>query len=130
MLFVPAKPVPRMPMLPAPERSWALSSLMPSMLLAVPTAAVVVGSAPPPSVMLPPMLLITVPEPSAIAPAPLASRSELRTTFSALVVPTSAEALKTTLLSARKVSDCPPVPVLVRLFCTRRSDVPPVAASV
>ncbi len=73
-------PWPRMEMLPAPERSCALSSCTPTTLVPVPKAAVVAGVAPPPRVMAPPALVMTVPEPRAIAPEPPPSRSALSVT--------------------------------------------------
>ena len=66
--------------------------------------------------MLPPFDAIVVPAPSAIAPAPLASRSALRTTFNAFAVPTEAPEVNTMSLSAWTVSVLPAAPVRVLVF--------------
>ncbi len=80
LLMLPAKPCPVSVRAPAPEESVAPKSEMPSLLAAVPKAAVVAGVAPPPRVMAPPALVMTVPEPRAIAPEPPPSRSALSVT--------------------------------------------------
>ena len=87
-------PVPRILMAPAPLSSCALSRLTPMTFAAVPIAETVAGVAPPPRVMLPPVLLITVPLAKAIAPPPVASRSEFSVTAFAAVVLTSAPLAK------------------------------------
>ncbi|MHB8735921.1 MAG: hypothetical protein ACYC6M_11535 [Terriglobales bacterium] len=74
----PARPVPKTLIAPAPDSSCALSSDTPCTRAPVPIAAVVSGLAPPPSVMFPPLLLITVPELSWIAP-PAKARSAFNT---------------------------------------------------
>ena len=127
--LIPAAPCPRRLMLPAPETNWALLSLIPSGSVAVPMAAVVLGSAPPPSVMLPPWLAMTVPVPRLMAPAPLASRLELRITLSELVVETSALLAKRMLLLARTSSVLPAAPVSTMLALTVTSPAAELVAN-
>ena len=83
--------------LPVPLSNCALSSRTPAVPAATPIAATVAGVAPPPRVILPPELLITVPLASAIAPPPVASKSELSVTAFAAVVLTFALLAKLTL---------------------------------
>ena len=76
----------------------------PAGFAAVPNAETLAGVVPPPKVMDPPFELIELPGPTLIAPAPLASRSELSTTLSAFVVTrddSDTPPLNSTELSAR-----------------------------
>ena len=131
---------------PAPVEMVPPASRTPSdPVSAVPIAAVEAGVAPPPIVTAPPLLVMSVPAPRLMPPAPLASRSEFKITCNLLLVEVTSALLLKRISSLERMVSVASLPadlvigpatetslvaaVLVRLILPSAS-IPPVALTV